>query len=136
MAVEGVGIYNDGLFKCCVNGKKTREYQLWHGMFTRCYNEKFLKRSPWYLGCEVAEEWHYFQNFASWCQEQIGFNSFSKESSIRFELDKDLISGGNRIYSPNTCVFIPQELNVLLLNKPNTNGYPQGVSWSNTRKNM
>lgn len=83
---------------------KARSY--WRAMLQRCYDEKFLKNHPTYQGCYVCNEWLTFSNFLKW------FERFYKEG---YELDKDLLSGKeNKIYSPNTCCFLPHELNSLI----------------------
>ena len=44
------------------------------------------------------------------------------------ELDKDIISPGNNIYSPETCCFIPKPLNALLTDRKAARGeHPRGV---------
>jgi hypothetical protein len=43
-------------------------------------------------------------------------------------LDKDILKPGNRVYSPDNCVFVPQEVNNLICNGVgNSCKYPQGV---------
>ena len=88
---------------------RTREYMFWKGMMERCYSEFSLQRSPSYRGCIVDKRWHNFQNFAEWCQFQKGF------SEEKWQLDKDLLVSdeGGKIYSPDVCVFVPQEVNTL-----------------------
>ena len=44
------------------------------------------------------------------------------------QLDKDLLVPGNKVYSPETCVFVSANLNKLLNNNPAKRGeYPMGV---------
>lgn len=83
-------------------------YSIWSGIIKRCYDEKALERNPSYRGCELAEEWCCFQNFASWCEE----NYYEIEGEV-MNLDKDILYKGNMIYSPETCVFVPQRINVV-----------------------
>lgn len=85
--------------------KMNREYTLWCGILERCYNEEFHENSPTYKGCLVCEEWHNFQNFAKWCNEQKGFEQKG------WHLDKDIIKKGNKIYCPEFCAFVPREIN-------------------------
>ncbi|WP_423172691.1 hypothetical protein, partial [Stenotrophomonas sp. CASM112] len=52
-----------------------------------------------------------------------------------FELDKDLLIKGNKVYSENTCIFIPAEINLLLIKREASRGeHLIGVSWCNKRK--
>lgn len=86
----------------------------WKSMFNRCYGVVIL---PTYIGCTVSEDWHDYLNFKDW------FISNYKED---FELDKDLIIEGNKIYSKDTCCFVPLLINATLSIKPNGN-LPYGV---------
>lgn len=132
MLVQGVGEYTRGVYKCCINGKKTKEYVLWHCMLIRCYSSVFHGRSPSYIGCTVCPEWHNFQVFAEWCNNQVGFNTLDDKGKV-YHLDKDILVKGNKVYSPSNCVFVPVELNILLITKLESNGLPKGVHWSTLR---
>lgn len=79
-------------------------YSRWGSMLERCYSERYLKKNPSYVGCEVCPEWWLFSNFKSWMEKQE-WNSM--------HLDKDILGNG-RIYSPTTCIFIPKEINTFL----------------------
>ena len=83
---------------------------LWRSMLLRCYNEKCLSKRDTYKDVTVCKEWHNFQNFAEWCVNQKGFKSVDK-GGRQFQLDKDLLVEGNKIYSPETCCFVPTEIN-------------------------
>lgn len=110
----------------------TREYMFWKGAMERCYSKVSLKRSPTYMGCSVDAVWHNFQNFAEWCQGQIGFNEEG------WQLDKDLLSESleNKSYSPDTCVFVPQEVNTLfIVPGTKTDDLPTGVNYCKDRGN-
>jgi len=49
-------------------------------------------------------------------------------------LDKDIRISGNKLYSPNGCAFITQELNKLLLSSATIRGsLPIGVSYDKAR---
>jgi len=120
--VLGVGI-NDRSLPAKVNGKTTKEYTLWHDMLKRCYSKSFLEKRPTYIGCSVSDNFKYYHLFHAWCQTQIGFNVDS------YQLDKDLLIKGNKLYSEDTCVFIPKELNALLTKRTLDRGLlPIGVT--------
>lgn len=106
--VYGVGI-NDSSCPANVNGKITKEYTLWRNMLKRCYSKPYLEKQPTYIGCSVSDNFKYYHLFHAWCQTQVGFG---KEW---YQLDKDLLIKGNKVYSEDTCVFIPSVLNSILL---------------------
>ena len=105
--VFGVGI-NDGKYPAKVNGKTIKEYNLWCGLLERCYCPKLQKKRPTYIGCLVSENFKSYSYFYDWVQKQVGF------SEKGFQLDKDLIFKGNKLYSEETCLFLPSQLNSLL----------------------
>lgn len=118
--VFGVGIYSKGLFCSNVSGVQTREYKLWSGMLRRCYRGDELT----YKDCTVSGNFKNFQYFAEWCNKQVGFNEAG------WELDKDILFTGNKIYSEDTCCFVPKEINLLLSsNKVNRGALPIGVNY-------
>lgn len=105
--VCGVGIIGNGEYntKTSINGVNI--YRLWVRMMQRSYYDKTQERSPTYKGCSVGEVFIKYQEFAKWC--------FSQEFiSKSYQLDKDLLIRDNKVYSPDTCCFLPRELNDLL----------------------
>ena len=103
----GIGKYN---YK---NNKNI--YRIWYNLLTRCYNKnhshyKFYGAK----GVEVCNEWLNFQNFAAWYEEQSKWNT----NNYKLELDKDILCNifhlETKIYSPDTCLLIPSELNSYL----------------------
>jgi hypothetical protein len=80
----------------------SKQYNVWNGMLRRCYCEKQQVRNPTYADCSVCVEWHNYQNFLKW---------FDENYVQGFQLDKDTKVEGNKVYSPTTCVFISKEDN-------------------------
>jgi hypothetical protein len=109
-SVYDVGYIGEGKYKVNKNGKNTRVYSTWRHMLQRCYSEKFQEKHPTYITCEASEEWHNFQNFAKWYNE----NYYEIEGE-RMDLDKDILVKHNKIYSPETCIFVPQTINKLFV---------------------
>lgn len=108
-----------------VNGKRVKEYALWLAMIQRCYSPAAHLKRPRYEGCEVSTYFKLYSNFAEWCDSQVGFNIQG------FDLDKDLLVKGNKLYSENTCVFIPKEVNIALEKANKLRGdLPIGVSYN------
>ena len=125
-SVYGVGVIGDK-YPSKVNGVLTKEYKLWTSMLVRCYSDNSKKRRPTYEGCEVSNNFKSYEYFYEWCHKQIGFGVEG------FELDKDLLIKGNKVYSEDSCVFIPTEINSLLVKRENMRGkYLIGVCWSKT----
>jgi len=118
--VCGVGYFGEGNYIGIFKGK----HHKWVNMLHRCYNEKIYEKCPSYKGCTVCEEWHNFQVFAKWYDE----NYYEIDGQI-MELDKDILVKGNKIYSPETCVFVPHNINVLFVKSNGKRGeFPIGVS--------
>ena len=103
-----VGYLGEGKYKCRENGKDTRVYKTWHHMLRRCYDEKFHEKYPTYKDCEVYEEWHNFQKYGKWFSDN--YYEIDNETMC---LDKDILVKHNKIYSPETCVFVPETINLL-----------------------
>ena len=106
-SVCGVGILGFSDTKC--GDERLKEYLLWKDMITRCYSKKSLSRKPSYLGCKVSNNFLHYDYFKDWCHKQIGF------SNEGWHLDKDILIKGNKIYSEDTCCFVPQEVNSLFV---------------------
>jgi hypothetical protein len=122
MLVCGIGI-NDADYNVRkgsrVSNKICPFYARWADMIKRCYSEKHKLKSPTYIGCSVCEEWLTFSNFKRWMETQDWQGK---------DLDKDLLVTGNKVYSPETCVFLDQEINKFTSARDSMRGkYPLGV---------
>lgn len=95
-------------------------YSIWHSMISRCYNLHDVDYKSVYKYATVCKKWHNFQNFIEWYIDNY------KED---YHLDKDILFKGNKIYSPETCCFVPSHINVLFTKRSKLRGiYPIGVS--------
>ena len=123
--IYGVGYFGIGDFKSTdENGKNTKCYNTWIDMLRRCYDPKFHEKEPTYENCTVCEKWWNFQVFAEWYYE----NYYEIEGQT-MALDKDILCKGNKVYSADTCVFVPVSINSLFVKRDNERGeYPIGVS--------
>lgn len=130
-SVSNIGYIGDTTV-CTHEGKIKRAYDVWQHMIKRCYNDH-SKRYCRYggRGVKVCEEWHNFQNFEKWYNE----NYYEIKGEI-IELDKDILIKNNKIYSQNTCLFVPQKINTIFIKSNSTRGdLPIGVSYiSHTTK--
>ena len=125
-SVYGIGVVGTK-YPSRVNGVQTKEYMLWKSMLKRCYSDVYKKKRPTYKGCEVSNKFKSYEYFYEWCNKQVGFGNQD------WQLDKDLLIKGNKVYSENSCVFIPVEINSLLVKRENMRGkYLIGVCWSKT----
>jgi hypothetical protein len=99
-------------------------YSKWIKILQRCYCAKYLKLRPTYEGCEIEESWKKFTVFKLWVDSQPNRNWENCEP------DKDLIVEGNKLYSPNTVVFVTEMVNNFLKIKTNSRGnFMLGVSF-------
>ena len=114
--VCGVGI-NDADYnvdvKKTINGKRVLVwrcpfYKCWKTMLERCYSENYYEKNPTYKDCKVCDEWLLFSNFKKWMEQQDWEGK---------QLDKDLLVVGNKVYSPETCVFVDCTVNNFIIDK-------------------
>jgi hypothetical protein len=117
-------VYKKPLFGVGVNDlllhNNTKVYNVWKDMLRRCYDTKNHHKNITYKDCKVCDEWLTLSNFKAWFDENY------QES---YELDKDIIIKNNKIYSPDSCCFVPKEINTLLTNRRNKRGkYYIGVT--------
>lgn len=113
-SVCDIGFIGRGEYLVRVNNKLTKAYQAWSDMIKRCYSEKRQKRQPTYIGCTVCKEWHNYQVFAEWYYGHL------PEGLARYEVDKDIINPGNKIYSPEMCTVVSARENRKESNLRNT----------------
>lgn len=121
--VLGVGYIGEGDYKVSINGVHTPHYSYWKGMLYRCYSEKWKDKNRTYEDCLVSDEWHNFQTFAKWFDE-----NYYEVDNQKMSLDKDILIKGNKLYSSTTCVFVPQDINMLFVKRDSKRGeLPIGV---------
>lgn len=124
-----VGFIGEGNYKCWENNKNTKEYSVWGGMLLRCYNKKVQIKCPTYKNCSVCDEWHNFQNFGKWYNQ-----NYYEIDEQKMCIDKDILHKGNKIYSPENCVIVPNDINELFTKRQNYRGeYPIGVYYAPDR---
>lgn len=120
--VLGWGI-NDSTHPIVHGTQKELVYKTWTSMIRRCYSPKYHKHKPTYCECTVCDEWKYYSNFEKW---------FIEHYKQGYVLDKDILSQGNKIYSPNTCCLVPPYINGLLATNASKRGrYKTGVYLNN-----
>lgn len=123
--VHGVGYLGEGQYKASINRRNTKIYEMWENMLKRCYAINRGKRSVTYYDCSVNEEWHNFQNFAQWYED----NYYEIEGQ-KMCLDKDIKYKGNRVYSAKNCLIVPERINILFkTNRSQRGSEPIGVHY-------
>lgn len=120
---HGKGYLGEGEHKIKEDGKCTKCYRTWHHMLERCYDEKHREKYPTYAECYMNEEWLNYQNFADWFDD----NYYEVDDELMC-IDKDILCKGNKEYGPDTCVFTPENINLLFTRSDKIRGeYPIGV---------
>lgn len=100
-------------------------YQTWKDMIKRAHSEKFKLKHPTYRECVVCKEWHLFSIFRKWMETQDWEGK---------QLDKDILFPANKVYSPETCVFVSQQVNLFLVDSGGKRGkYKIGCCWNKER---
>lgn len=96
-------------------------YVLWRGMLKRVYGTNNNLPHPAYNSVSVCEEWLTFSNFRDWWVDN---------HIDGYQLDKDMLFIGNKLYSPYTCIYVPQRLNAFITDRSQARGnYKIGVTW-------
>lgn len=127
--VCGVGI-SGNKYQIVENKRPTREYNAWLRMLNRCFDKSVKAKQPTYKDVSICEEWLLFENFYEWLHNQPNFNKWHDEQ--RWAVDKDIFTKRNKVYSPETCCLVPQNVNCLFLKREAERGaYPIGVRYTN-----
>lgn len=136
--IAGQGCYKCGhdVHRCLIAGvgindlendrANTPAYDIWNAMIQRCYSAKHHQKRLTYIDCVVCDEWQRYSNFKKWFEDP--------ENGYRegYHIDKDILIKGNKTYSPETCCFVPAQINdIFVSKKPKKDGLPIGV---HTRK--
>lgn len=95
-------------------------YSVWLDLMTRCTDADYKLKQTGYKDVSVCTEWLSFMNFRQWVLQQ----NYSGN-----HLDKDLLVVGNKLYSPNTCLFIPQKINNFIVGDNGRGDFMTGVVW-------
>lgn len=105
--VYDVGYLGEGKYKVYIDQEHLEPvYNVWRTLLGRVCTEKHRKRFPAYADCKVCDEWLCYQNFAEWWNENMYYID-----NERMHIDKDIKYSDNKIYSPDTCIIVPQSIN-------------------------
>lgn len=113
----------------------TKAGLVYDGLMARCrVGGNYQERFSTYINCK--SDFSSFHEFAEWCQTQYNFGyKFSGKGG--WHLDKDILSGGSGIYSPATCCFVPNFVNLAVVirykDTSEVTGLPLGVTMHHDR---
>ena len=120
----GKGYLGEGKYKVRENGKITDEYKIWHGVLQRCYDPKFQEKHTTYKDCKVEDYLLNFQHMGEWLEE-----NYYEIQGEKMCLDKDILCKRNKTYSRDTCIFVPERINLLFTKRDKLRGKnPIGVT--------
>ena len=122
--VQGWGV-ND-VQKLSVGENRTY-YKIWSRMLERAYSKSWQQRYEEYKGTQVSEEWKYLSSFIEWASKQYWQGN---------DLDKDLLVEGNKLYSKDTCIFLPPTINKALMKHTKESQYLMGVGYEERSHTM
>lgn len=112
-----------------INSIQLKEYVAWTGMLDRCFSENQKSTQPTYKDVTCCDEWLLYENFYEWLHKQENFDKL--KNIKRWALDKDILNKRNKVYSPDTCCIVPQNVNCLFLKREAERGnYPIGVHYT------
>jgi hypothetical protein len=100
----GEGFFGEGAFSQ-IDKQKVRAHGVWRDIIRRCYSNENKRTHLPYKNCAVSEEWKNYSNFYKWYEDNF------YECSDQLEVDKDILSKEEKIYSKETCLLIPREIN-------------------------
>lgn len=106
-----------------ISGKRVQKkvwvcpyYQKWYAMLSRVFSQSYHKRRPNYIGCSVYEGWRKLSDFIKWVDAQPNRNWENCKP------DKDLLFPDNKIYCPDTVVFVDHVTNKFILDSASKRG--------------
>ena len=131
-SVFGVGFLGYGRF--IPGSKRIREgeirlprhlHRYWRHILERTVGNRDITR---YEGCLIHEDWLNLQNFCEWAVLQKNHDAV-ESNGRKWHIDKDILVKGNRTYGPDTCVFVPNEINIFFIEREVGNTGQIGVNF-------
>ena len=120
--IRGIGYLGEGEYMTNQSLHERRAFGIWCGMIDRVYNEEKRSKYETYSDCIICDEWQNYQIFREWYDKE-----FYQVGTERMHIDKDILYKNNRVYSPQTCLLVPQRINMLFMHKPNKYNLPNGI---------
>lgn len=122
-SIKGVGYLGEGKYMTGQSFYDRKAFGIWTGMIDRVYNEEKRSKYETYSDCIICDEWQNYQSFRGWYDKE-----FYQVGTERMHIDKDILYKNNRVYSPQTCLIVPQRINMLFMHKSNKYGLPNGIT--------
>ena len=111
----------------------TWEYNKWQRMLQRCFDNKLKEKKPTYKDVTCCDRWLCFANFLE--DFEILKQEYNWNVDEKLNLDKDILNKGNKIYSLENCVLVPNWINLLFIKNDAKRGqYPIGVTYHKQAK--
>ena len=118
------GYLGEGEYKVRENSKINPWFKIWHHMLERCYDPKYQEKYSTYKDCNVEDFFFNFQHMGKWIDE-----NYYEVPGETMCLDKDILCKGNKVYSREMCIFVPERINLLFIKRNKTRGdCPIGAS--------
>lgn len=116
------GYIGEGKYLTRIGKETTSNYRAWFSMMERCYADEKRKYFRSYFGCSMCEDWWNFQTFCKWLEDE-----WYVCDNERMHIDKDILVKGNKVYSPETCLLVPQRINMIFMSKGRKDDLPNGI---------
>ena len=131
--IYGVGIIGNKYKTRDGEYNQIKEYQAWCDMLFRTYGCTYdNSRRAKYIDCYVCNEWLYYENFYEWLHSQDNFDKWL--NGKRWCLDKDILYNNNKMYAPDKCCLVPNNVNTLFVKRDAARGeLPIGVQKNHDR---
>ena len=111
----------------------TWEYNKWLGMLQRCFDNKYKEKNPTYKDVTCCNRWLCFANFLE--DFEILKQEYNWNKDEKLQLDKDILHKGNKMYSLENCILVPNWINNLFIKSNASRGeYPIGVRYHKQTK--
>lgn len=111
----------------------TWEYIKWMNMLKRCFDDKYKEKYPTYKEATCCDRWLCFSYFLE--DLEILKQEYNWSEDIKLNLDKDILHKGNKIYSLENCILVPNYINTLFTKCDTSRGNcPIGVSYHKRAK--
>ena len=111
----------------------TWEANKWGSMLQRCFDNKYKEKHPTYKDVICCSRWLCFANFLE--DLEVLKQEYNWSGGEKLNLDKDILHKGNKVYSLENCVLVPDYINNLFIKRDAKRGdYAIGVNYHKRAK--